>query len=281
MNYDCIFSFGCSHIFGDGHKFTAKTNEPSTSVYPAQIANYKSTPHKNFSESGASNQSILSQILIAEDYARQEGLNPLYWIQWTYYTRSTVVSLDLENKITHWPYANPWNILKKETHSDSYAIEWANHFYKAHDQLSFFMSTCNCIIMANELLKNNLVKNCFAQSWGTKLDANATYSVSNFNFNIQSEWRKFFKNQTKNKTRVVGHSLVSDAGDDIRWFDPYISLLWRKILTYKWFTWSDDFMQGFTQWARERKFSTTDGVHYDETAHEFAGKYIIEKGGIA
>jgi hypothetical protein len=176
MKLDTLMSFGCSHMYGWGHKSTENNTKPSDDAYTNLLANHYNLHHYNFSEGGTSNQGISRQIIFAQDFEKENNLNSIYWIQWTDYRRLELPYKLSKNICKNWPYVKVLGEVKNHS-SNKLLSNWANSLYKNIDDLALFVLSCNAIIQVNSFLlaKNKKVINTFAHTWDTNCEQSTYY----------------------------------------------------------------------------------------------------------
>lgn len=278
MIQNSLFSFGCSHMYGWNHLSTNNNTNPSKSVYTNLLAEHYNLKHYNFSEVGASNQSIMRQILFAENFEKENNLNSIYWIQWSAYERLELPYLKSKDSCKNWPYVLVLNEFKNKSNNKK-LNQWAKQIYGNVDDLALFVLSCNTIIQANSFLKsrNKKVINTFSHTWNTSCDESNYYIKKNdstepstmYNEILLKKTKEFDLNYTKNNL-VIGKS-----NNDYKSYDPYIQMLWTEIKTYNWHYWNDEI--GFAPWSVKNNYGLYASGHPTEKAHKEAFQFILKK----
>lgn len=282
MKHDTLMSFGCSHMYGWEHLSTENNTKPSADVYTNLLAKEYNLKHFNFSEGGASNQSILRQVIFGQQFEKDNNLNSIYWIQWSGYERLEIPWLDSSTHCKNWPYVNVDGEIKNDSNS-FYLKKWANSLYKNLDNLALFILSCNSIIQVNSLLKsqNKKVINTFANTWDTKC-AQKNYYIKDKNLkNLDTMYTEilyndFLKNKIENLDKSFANEniFVGKSGTNYKNFDPYTKRLWSLVQSFEWFCWDDDKELGFKPWGIKQGFKTYPNRHLNEQAHKEAFVYI-------
>lgn len=277
-------------MYGSSHKSTNNNTRPSPDVYTQKVADHYKLKHYNFSDPGASNQSIAKQVFIATQFEKENNLKPIYWIGWTKYKHLGLCHPIAKNIVAGWPYIDVQSELSKNSGS-KLTQEWAKKVYLVIDKLSRFVLSLNTILQVNGMLSSQkkITINTFNSStWSTKCKP-SSYYIRDKNKKIESLVEQWMESHTKqldenykNTTVIAGKS-----GDNYKNFDPYLDALWKEIKKFTWFEWNDN-DPGFQLWVRQNNLelyslddsTNPDTWHPKESAHIEASKKIINSAVI-
>ena len=283
MKQNTIFSFGCSHMYGWEHQSTEDNTKPSDDVYTNLLAKHYGIKHFNFSEVGASNQSIIRQIIFAQKFEQENNLDSIYWIQWSDYRRLELPYINSKNICKNWPYVG-LNKEIKNLSKNKILKKWAETLYTHIDDLALFVLSANAIIQVNSLLqaKNKKVINTFAHTWDLNCTSSNYYTKDKNFKNIDTMYTDILYNDLLiKKVEEIDSNfsntdlLVGKSGLNFKNFDPYTKRLWELVKTYNWHYWhEEDF--GFKPWTVKNGYDVYPEGHPTEKAHREAFNLILK-----
>jgi len=282
MENNCLFSFGCSHMYGWEHKSTENNTKPSDDVYTNLLAKHYNLKHFNFAEGGSSNQGIIRQVVFAQEFEKDQNLNSVYWIQWSGFERLELPLMSSKKICKNWPYVQVDGELKNKSNS-ALLNRWANSLYRSMDDLALFVLSANAIIQVNSMLlaKNKKVINCFAHTWDLECAESTYYIKEKDKKNVDTMYNQILysnyidKKENDTDTNLNENIIVGKSGKDYKNFDPYTKRLWSLIKTYNWHHW-DKVDTGFKSWSIENNYGTHPEGHPTEKAHQEAFNLILK-----
>ena len=288
MKKDSIFALGCSLMYGTDHVSTNGNTRPSEQVYTKLVAEHYGLKHYNFSMSGSSNQNIFRQVFVAEKFAKENKLNPIFWIGWTKYTHLALASMNTVNKSKGWPYVNVHSEVAGYS-NDLELTKWAKEVYKNLDKFSRFTLSVNSIVQANLFLQSKGITaiNTFnSATWQTGCPRSTFYIQS-----TDKESQELMKDYLLRRKGPISaehlkHKIQAGvSGESFKDFDPYARDLWEYMKSFGWFEWGKNDL-GFQMWVRQKNLpllpdhtAPVDNIsfhHPGEKAHAEASKKIIK-----
>ena len=286
-DFDCIIAVGCSHMFGYEHRSTLGETVPSTDTYADHFGKHLNLPVYNFSQPGASNQTILRRILVALEFLATKKFNALFIIQWTEFTRYETLVPDTVYRAEDWPWLRTMTELTKCSGSDKLTT-WAESFYRMYDDKSLLFESLKSIKHANLEIQSAKHKaiNCLAHGWDLdsyKFSTDPCYVSSDSigPTSVYSETlRKWYtdngyvldeKLHKEHKTEAYGNTDVPPGKDDI-----ILSLLWKQINDYKWWFYNRGWTYGLKKYCIENGYSLCTKGHPSESAHTSVFEYMLK-----
>ena len=285
QNVDCIIAIGCSHLFGCEHKSSNNDTIPSTSTFVDLLGTKMNLPVYNFSQNGASNQSILRRLLIAIEFVKEKKLKPLFILQWTNYERYETLVPSAVYASADWPWLRTNTEIKRKS-NDKILKKWAEDFYKLYETKTLLFESLRSIQHANSLLEieKYVALNCLAEGWD--LDNHNLKSHPGFvssktidGKSIYSETlRTWYTNNHYeiDKDLLEKHKVEAYTNNDAPYFkdDIVLALLWNQIQKYKWWFYERDWKYGLKDYCIENNLDIGPGGHPLESAHEIVYRYL-------
>ena len=282
---DCIIAIGCSHMFGCEHSSTKNDTTPSTTTYVDLIGKKLSLPVFNFSQNGASNQSILRRLLIALEFATKRNLKPFFILQWTEFERYETLVPSAVYRAADWPWIRT-NAEIKNKSKDTLLKDWAENFYRLYDTKTLLYETLQSIQHANSLLETQKhpVINCLAEGW--RLDGIESHPgfVSSDTMDARSVYSQTLRDWYKEHDYQLDHTLLDKHKVESYTIedtpphkdDIVLSLLWNRIEKYNWWFYEHDWQYGLKDYCRDNDLDLGPNGHALESAHEAIYHYLID-----
>jgi hypothetical protein len=277
MRSDTLMSFGCDHMYGWHHQSTENNTKPSDHTYTSLLAKHHNLNHYNFSEGGTSNQGIIRQVILAQDFEEKNNLNSIYWIQWSSYHRLEIPFKFAKNICKNSPYVQVLGEVHNQSHNKLLS-KWADSLYKNIDDLALFVLSCNAIIQVNSFLlaKNKKVINTFAHSWDLDCEPSTYYIKEKNSKNIDTMYNYILDKDTKETDKIFNDNRVeARTGTQYNTYDPYTRKLWKNVESYTWHNWGRPHI-GFKPWASKLQNGLFSDGHPTEKAHREAFDFILK-----
>lgn len=282
---DCIIAIGCSHMFGCEHRSAKGDTIPSTETFIDLLGKKNNVPVYNFSQNGASNQTILRRLLIAIEFTKANKLDPLFVLQWTELERYETLVPDAVYSAADWPWIRT-NAEIKSMSKHSKLKEWAENFYRLYESKTLLFESLKSVQHANLLLTDlkHPVINCLAEGWD--LDNQNILEHPGFvssdsisDKSVYSETlRKWYNdnNYVLNKDLQEKHGVEAYNHADARPYkdDIVLSLLWEQITKHNWWFYNHDWQYGLKDYCKEHDLEIGYNGHALENAHQHIFQYI-------
>jgi len=283
--FDCIVAVGCSHMFGYEHKSTQEETLPSTDTYVDHIGRHLDVPVYNFSQPGASNQTILRRLMIALEFLSIKKLKALLILQWTEFERYETLLSDTVYTSEDWPWIKAWAEMKNKSGS-SKLKDWAERFYKLHDSKTLLFESLKSIKHANleAQASGHLVINCLGDGWhldGFENDPGYVSSESISSTSAYSttlrEWyldNGYALDQTLDQEYAIEAYRNNEAHPTRD--NMILSLLWKHITDYNWWFYNKGWSHGLKNFCVEKGYPIGPQGHATESAHRLVFEYLME-----
>ena len=282
---DSIIAIGCSHMFGCEHQSTNSDSIPSTDTFIDHIGSKLNLPVYNFSQNGASNQTILRRLMIATEFVKANNLNPLFVLQWTELERYETLVPASVNAAADWPWIRT-NAEIKSMSNENQLKKWSEDFYRLYDSKTLLFESLKSVHHANLLLTDlkHPVINCLAGGWDIEnhnIEPHPGF-VSSDSISKDSVYSKTLRSWYKNNNYVPNKDLQEKHGveaynhADARPYkdDIVLSLLWEQITKHNWWFYNHDWQYGLKDYCKEHDLEIGSNGHALENAHQHIFQYI-------
>lgn len=286
-DFDCIVAVGCSHMFGYEHFSTNENIRPSNQTWVNHIGKHLNVPVYNFSQPGASNQTILRRLMIALEHSKRKKLKPFFVLQWTEIQRyETMVTLSTY-KSEDWPWLRPMLELHNKSSNDT-LTKWAEDFYKLYDKKTLLFETLKSIKHANlELQQQGFdVLNCLAQGWdldsynfeshpafvsSSSVDPECDYSKTLRDWYVDRGYQQHKGLSNEHYVEAYEKQNNNAYSDEV-----VLSLLWDQIGDYPWWFYNRGWTHGMKKFCLENNLEIGPKGHPMESAHNVVYQYMMD-----
>ena len=284
---DCIIAIGCSHMFGCEHQSANSDTIPSTDTFIDHIGKKLNLPVYNFSQNGASNQTILRRLMIATEFVRSNNLNPLFVLQWTELERYETLVPAAVYSAADWPWIRT-NAEIKSMSNQSQLKKWSEDFYRLYDSKTLLFESLKSVQHANLQLRDMgyPVINCLAEGWDIEnhnIEPHPGF-VSSDSMSEDSVYSKTLRTWYKENNYVIDQNLqhehnveaYSHPDVDATKDDIVLSLLWKHIGEYKWWFYNHDWKYGLKDYCKDNNLEIGSNGHALESAHASVSEYMLK-----
>ena len=285
QNFNCIIAVGCSHTFGYEHQSTQKGTRPSSDTWIDHIGNKLGLPVFNFSQPGASNQTILRRLIIAMEFARKDDRRPLFILQWTRPERYETYMEETINYAEDWPWLKPSSEINGKSNSPQLK-KWSEDFYKLYDDKALMFESLKCIHHANLILKSAsfLAVNCLGEGWDLEefefkrlsgFVSSSSIANDSVYSNTLRQW--YIENGYKKDESLLQNYKVEayENNEKPAWRDNIIfEILWDQISDNNWWLYNKGFNYGLLDFCVDNNLEIGPEGHAMENAHAAVFKFL-------
>lgn len=286
-DFDCIVAIGCSHMFGCEHSSTKNDTIPSKHTFVNLIGNKLDIPVYNFSQNGASNQTILRRLLVATEFTKANRLNPLFILQWTELERYETLVPASVNSAEDWPWIRTNAEIKRMSNDDKLK-RWSEDFYRLYDSKTLLFESLKSVQHANLELKHLDYKviNCLGEGWdldninitghsgfvsSDSVGAGTIYSETLRKWYNDSNYVLDKNMYDEHKVEAYRHPDAHPSKDDI-----ILSLLWKQLADHNWWFYNRDWKYGLKDYCLQNNLQIGPNGHALESAHESVYNFLCK-----
>ena len=272
-------------MFGCEHKSAENDTIPSRETFIDLLGKKLNVPVYNFSQNGASNQTILRRLMVAIEFTQTKKLNPLFVLQWTELERYETLVPDAVYSAADWPWIRT-NAEIKSMSKQSKLKKWSEDFYRLYDSKTLLFESLKSVQHANLQLRDlgYPAINCLAEGWDIDNNNIANHpgfvsSDSISNNSVYSETlRTWYKEndymldkdlQDEHNVEAYRNPKAHPTNDDI-----VLSLLWKQITKYNWWFYNRDWRYGLKDYCKDNNLEIGSNGHALESAHRSVYQYL-------
>ena len=274
-------------MFGCEHSSTKNDTIPSKHTFVNLIGNKLDIPVYNFSQNGASNQTILRRLLVATEFTKANRLNPLFILQWTELERYETLVPASVNSAEDWPWIRTNAEIKRMSNDDKLK-RWSEDFYRLYDSKTLLFESLKSVQHANLELKHLDYKviNCLAEGWdldninitghsgfvsSDSVGAGTIYSETLRKWYNDSDYVLDKNMYDEHKVEAYRNPDAHPSKDDI-----ILSLLWKRLADHNWWFYNRDWKYGFKDYCLQNNLQIGPNGHALENAHESVYNFLCK-----
>jgi len=274
-------------MFGCEHQSANSDTIPSTDTFIDHIGSKLNLPVHNFSQNGASNQTILRRSMIATEFAKANNINPLFVLQWTELERYETLVPAAVYSAADWPWIRT-NAEIKSMSKQSQLKKWSEDFYRLYDSKTLLFESLKSVQHANLQLRamGYTAINCLAEGWDIEnhnIEPHPGF-VSSDSMSEDSVYSKTLRTWYKDNNYVIDQNLrdehnveaYSHPNVDPTKDDIVLSLLWKQIGEYKWWFYNQDWKYGLKDYCKDNNLEIGSNGHALESAHASVSEYMLK-----